>query len=303
MNRKDFGKLVEALRKEHTDENLEIWTQAKLAEESGLPVSLIGNIERGTKAQLRPEDLLALAKGLLLTSRERYAFFAAASGIDEEFVSKGDKDSQAILQDLTDILRQMKAPAFIVDPFGDVVVSNVASLMAYDINFELFLVSSQNSETNFNVMSLVYAPEFQRQRSLIGEGKWANFSYNAVMIFRLMTFTNRSHPYFQYLLRTFRKKYPHFREAWDSVYWHERDHLIDNTTLNLSNSTFGELKQIASDIVAITPNGQLRLYSFVPLNHETADAYRLMFQQGGEKIIPVLPDWPERPYPKSKVNL
>lgn len=80
MKRAEFGQLVTALRREHVDEWDRQWTQAKLAQETGLPLTVMGTIERGSKTQRDEATLLQLAQALQLTSGEREAFFTAASG-------------------------------------------------------------------------------------------------------------------------------------------------------------------------------------------------------------------------------
>ncbi|MEZ4684221.1 MAG: hypothetical protein R2932_59420 [Caldilineaceae bacterium] len=58
MNRAEFGQLVAALRKENID-LLEgkVWTQRRLAERANLPERAIGQIEQGTKMNLRGRSL------------------------------------------------------------------------------------------------------------------------------------------------------------------------------------------------------------------------------------------------------
>ena len=68
MDRKQFGKLVAALRKEQYDENGDRYTQASLAEailaqdrQTPLNEIIIGKIERGERAILDEHTLLNLA--------------------------------------------------------------------------------------------------------------------------------------------------------------------------------------------------------------------------------------------------
>jgi len=91
MNRKEFGKLIAALRKEHFDEDGNRLTQAKLAKraqqrdpQTPLNEIIIGKIERGERAMLDEQTLLSLADTLELTMGERREFFLAATGLDNE---------------------------------------------------------------------------------------------------------------------------------------------------------------------------------------------------------------------------
>lgn len=82
MDRKQFGKLVAALRKEQYDENGDRYTQAMLAEvilkqdrQTPLNDIVIGKIERGERTILDDQTLLNLANALKLTIGERRNFF------------------------------------------------------------------------------------------------------------------------------------------------------------------------------------------------------------------------------------
>ena len=81
MDRKQFGKLVAALRKEQYDENGDRFTQSKLAElilaqdpQTPLNDIVIGKIERGERTILDDQTLLNLADALKLTIGERRVF-------------------------------------------------------------------------------------------------------------------------------------------------------------------------------------------------------------------------------------
>ena len=87
MDRKEFGKLIAALRKEYFDEAGNRLTQAKLAElaQQRDPLSplneiIIGKIERGERAMLDDQTLISLADTLELTMGERQEFFWRQQG-------------------------------------------------------------------------------------------------------------------------------------------------------------------------------------------------------------------------------
>lgn len=67
MERAAFGKLVQALRREHRDEKGRVWTQEVLAERTQLPKRTIERIENGSLAHLDADILLRLADALELT--------------------------------------------------------------------------------------------------------------------------------------------------------------------------------------------------------------------------------------------
>ena len=91
MNRKEFGKLLAVLRKQHRDTHDHLYTQAKLAEVTGLSETVISNLERGTKENLK------LANTLHLTTQERKEFILVASNVDETQIYRTDQVVQGIL--------------------------------------------------------------------------------------------------------------------------------------------------------------------------------------------------------------
>ncbi|MGE5842322.1 MAG: helix-turn-helix domain-containing protein, partial [Deltaproteobacteria bacterium] len=84
MDRKQFGKLIAALRREQRDEHDHEYTQAKLAEVVGVSEQIIGKIERGEKITYEADLLINLAKAFRLSSPERQEFFLAAVGLEEK---------------------------------------------------------------------------------------------------------------------------------------------------------------------------------------------------------------------------
>ena len=85
MERKMFGKVVAALRKEQIDfDSGYSWSQEKLAKETGLTTRIVGKIERGSQVRLDRGTLQELARVFRLTSLERREFFAMASEITDE---------------------------------------------------------------------------------------------------------------------------------------------------------------------------------------------------------------------------
>ena len=70
MNRKNFGKLVAALRKENFDPNAsKAWTQEVLGERANLPPRTIQRIEQGELAHIDTQTLLPLVAGIAADNR------------------------------------------------------------------------------------------------------------------------------------------------------------------------------------------------------------------------------------------
>ena len=83
MNRKEFGKLIAALREEHLEfstRGMGVWTQTKLAKEANLAEKTIAQLEQGKKMNLDPQTLTQLARALKLTAGEQLELYTAAAG-------------------------------------------------------------------------------------------------------------------------------------------------------------------------------------------------------------------------------
>ena len=106
MNRKDFGRLIAALRKEHFDPVAgKVWSQKVLAQKTNLSSKIIVNLERGVKVNLDETTLIQLADAFSLTPLERQEFFAAAKtgGVKNFFVEmnmENYKDSASYIHGL-----------------------------------------------------------------------------------------------------------------------------------------------------------------------------------------------------------
>jgi transcriptional regulator with XRE-family HTH domain len=296
VNRAEFGQLVEALRKEHLDKDNKTWTQQKLAAEARLSEQMIGTIERGSKAALDADTLLRLAHALGLTSNERKKFFAAASGIRIEQVSRGDQERVTGLQEMLAYLKQVYAPAFLLDSFGDIIALNQGCAILYqDPDLQSFQHSSRNAALNFNLLLPVFAPEFKGQRASNQEVEI--FQVNTIAFFRTLTFERRCHPYFVHLLERMRRSSPSFKRLWRDVDLRESDYFMDKILLKVQHPQLGSLSQFACSITAVIATDELRLFTFVPLGEPTFQAFQKLFLEfNAQEVMHLLPQWPHKEF-------
>ncbi len=225
MNRKDFGKLITALRKEHTDPDDKVWTQEQLANETNLSHQQIGDIERGEKANIEPDTILALAKALELTTTERKEFFLAASGVENEDIAPNNVPV-VVLNEMLQIIKDIHLPALIMDAYGELVAINQGTVTLYRLDMDDFQNSSINQATKFNFMRLVFSEEFESQRTMMGES-WTTFANETVAIFRTISFRYRASAYFRYILPELRK-FKLFRKYWETAPYQEYKQYLDN---------------------------------------------------------------------------
>lgn len=294
MNRKYFGELIAALRKEHTDAEGKVWTQARLAQETGLSQVLIGNIERGHKVSLEPDLLLKLATILELTNGERREFFMAAAAVDNEDIPLADPP-EVVLKQLLQVLASIYLPAGIMDVFGEIVAVNAAFLKMYNIEISFFQNPTLNPATRFNSMRICFSDEFEKQRDMMG-GFWPEFAHDAMFLFRTISLRYRYHAYFRYILPEL-KKFRMFRNYWDKVRYQEHRQYTDTTIFQAHIPEVGFIRSITSATTAITIQGELFLQTVVPLNALTARLFLEMAEQTTQQIYLLAP-WPDKPLPK-----
>ncbi len=290
MNRKEFGALIAALRKDHRDLDDSLFTQARLAQLAGLSEMTIGNIERGTKEKFEADIIIKLANALKLTSGERIQFLLAASGVKTEDLLGAPDLAQKALHVLVPILEQLHTPAFISDSFGDLIYVNPVVLSVYNFDLQLFSSPEEPPATRFNVMRVLFAPEFESQRKMMGN-TWPPFALQTILLFRVTSFRYKGHPYFRQNLLPELNKYPLFRRYWQTPRTDEE--LLTNLNfITLNHPAWGLLKFVSDPMQTITSFGDLNLYSFQPLGLETAKTCIKIAEQAGLGARSLAP-WPK----------
>lgn len=300
MNRKEFGRLVAALRKENMDEHLQCWTQERLAQEANLPVALIGNIERGTKTNIYPDTLVKLANALHLTTGERKAFFAEASGVDIQHTLRPSTETPMILQEMLSILGNSFVPTVLMDSYCDIVAMNHSFFIMYAFKPE-DLTPQENNPTQYNIMRLIFGPDFEfQQKRIMGWDRWA---YTTLMLFREMCLKHRAEPHMIDIISSL-NKYPKFRQVWVfATHGQElevKDQFTDNTLVSFNHPEFGWIKSITSSITSQTSFGELNLYSLQPIDEHTFNTFNKIVEKQGRKTIAILPNWPDKPTLKKR---
>lgn len=304
MNRRDFGRLIMALRKEHIVDG-KSWSQGQLAaaantvlgRQGAFNEDIIGNIERG-KRVLDPPELLAIATALELTSGERQEFFLAASGIDSQDIIRKESSPRKVLSCLLDTAGRIHLPAFVIDSYCDIVAFNAAVpvLLELEETPELDPCRAYSAPLGLNMMRFVFStPGVNHFKDRMRE-KWEDYAYKNIMIFRTLTLQNRLTPYFQSLLFAL-KRYAHFRFFWEGIFCQEKDYFVDNKLFHLRTKTWGKLVYSSTDITALTTAGNLFLCIYAPASDETARVFREVLSQTGPAMIRIDNDWPAKSIP------
>ncbi|MCG3211422.1 MAG: hypothetical protein FOGNACKC_05068 [Anaerolineae bacterium] len=298
MNRREFGTLIAALRKEHFDEDGNRLTQAKLAEQalqfdphSPLNEIIIGKIERGERALLDDQTLLSLANTLELTMGERREFFLAATGLDNEQIYATETEAGEILASVLQMLADIQLPALLVDNYLDVIAANAILLKLYDAT-QIDLRYRRGRPAGLNLLSFIFSADFAPHRQQMNQRQWQNFAVGNVIYFRRVTLRVRMTDYFASLLAQLRHN-REFRWFWEQVFYEEKRFFVGGESFQLGATGASRFSFLTAPLVTLTPYGNLEIITHVPRNVETAAAFYHMAETSPAQAFQYSP-WPEK---------
>lgn len=282
MNKKEFGKLIQTLRKECFNEDLHSLTQEELAQKTGLSVRTIIRLEKGDEAvKLQGKELEKLADALQLTSGERKEIFLAASGIENNKVALTQYHPAEILDSLIQLMKKVYAPAFIMDSYHDLIAVNSGINLLYGIESSYWPDLTHYS-TNFNNLRFYFSPEFTKQQEMMGM-YWDEVVRYNIIFFRVRSLQYRTTRYFTELFSELRN-YPRFIRYWRDAYWQEKDYIIDGGHHNLNSPLWGKLEYIVSRYTALTTYGDLMLCVYTPASLNTFETFSNIVKQASLEI-------------------
>ncbi len=292
MERKMFGKVVAALRKEQMDfDSGNNWSQERLAEETGLTTRIIGKIERGSQVRLDKAILQDLAQAFKLTSLERREFFAMASEISDESIVRSDLNHQEVFARLWGTLGTLCTPAFLMDSFGDLVGANRAVLDFHRLNW-VQLEAVRCAAGNVNLLSLLLAPDAPLRR-VMGPG-WNAIALANMRQWRVMTLRYRHTARFRNLFATL-SAYPDFQMLWAASRKRVED---DNSRLRshfYQHGVYGPVAYTVFTNASLSNYGDLYLATFVPRNRDTGAVFQNLAEKHHRPLA--LMPWPNPSLP------
>lgn len=298
MNRKEFGKLIAALRKEHIDEDGNRLTQAKLAEKvlqrdphTPLNEVIIGKIERGERALLDEQTLLNLADTLELTMGERREFFLAATGLDNVQIYAGQISPEEILASTMQMLADIQLPALLVDNYLDVIAANSLLLQMYGTS-QVDLYNRMGQPAGLNLLGFIFSSDFEPQRKFMTQRQWNKFAVGNVIYFRRVTLQYRMTAYFAGLFAQLRRS-REFRWYWEQVFYEEKLHFVGGESFQMASPESGRFSYLTAPLVTLTPYGNLEIITHIPRNVETATAFHQM-ATAASIVAHQLSSWPEK---------
>lgn len=285
MERAAFGKLVQALRREHRDEKGRVWTQEVLAERTQLSKRTIERIENGSLAHLNADILLRLADALELTIGERHEFFFAATGIIDQKSATYKRSPEESLQYLIDVLRNMNLPAFVTDQYANVVAANMIIIKLFDIPMEL-IETAHLLPHGYNLMRVVFGTEYDFRR-VVGT-MWDEVARHNMQLFRTPTLRVRADDYFVELLNRL-MQYREFKRFWERAHLETEDTSAGNFWYQYTHPVYGPLSYVAILSQIPTGMGVLCLHTYVPLSPATTDWFAKLSAAANHDVFPLAP--------------
>ena len=289
MDRFEFGMLVASLRDDVR------WTQAELAEKSGLDVAVISNIERGARRDLLKDNILIkLADTFQLTTLERQEFLFAASGVGYDGVLRGENDdakssfdAEAFIMQMGEDIGNLTLPVLVTDAFCDILLANRCLLEFYNAPQTLMNTVGDSLE-GFNQMRYVFHAD-SNFRGLVGEDEWDRFTLINARYFRRRSLRVRSKPYFKSLLNEFldNKKYPSFERCWRRMVFESHDDYY--IPFEKPNEESENCFVAVESLLALTPYGDLYMQQLLPLNRKTSRRIERILDKVGQGYIRLAP--------------
>lgn len=291
MEHATFGKVVAALRKEQISfHNGQNWSQQDLATESGLTPRIVGRIERGEQARLDGDVLGALATAFNLTSLERREFFAIASEVADQEIVRKDLCDDEVFAEVWNLLNDLCVPAFLTDPFFDIVGVNRSLLSFHGIGIQE-LQAFKSTATGVNNLGILFAPDSPMKR-VLGLG-WQPIAHANVQQWRVATLRYRHTNRFRQLFAAL-SELTEFRMMWAAG--NDVEHAIEDCSRLRScvynHGVHGAVAYTVFVNISLSASGELHLCAFVPQDGDTATLFQKMAANDNSAVR--VSQWPNQ---------
>jgi transcriptional regulator with XRE-family HTH domain len=306
MNRKEFGKLIASLRRDMG------WTQSQLAGMADIDEPIISQIERGVKRHFDSGQLVALAGAFQMITLERQEFFLASTGVEPSEmvrpnlpqVSSDTDNPEKELEKIQRLMEQIRVPAFVRDPYSDIIMANGPMAALYGMNpsnLEMDLNTSGmtfNSPHSFNIIHYLFFQSQPIRAHVNRDQDWDSYFLNALRTFRISTLRYRAKPYFNYLMQIFQNPvlYPSFERYWKLTYSMEQDSEANTYIVSYPSRNLGDMTFMSTSTQFITAFGELYLVQSQPLNENTERIFSRLANTY-ENAVYRYASWPEKRIP------
>ena len=131
----------------------------------------------GCSTRLDGEILTQLARAFNLTSLERREFFAMASEVTDKEIVRTDLCNEEVFEQVWALLDSLQTPAFLMDPFCDIIGANRSLIAFHNINLTR-LQAAKFTSVGINNLALLLSPG-SPLRQILGHA-WQSITLNNV---------------------------------------------------------------------------------------------------------------------------
>ena len=275
MEHETFGKIVAALRKEQVDPiSGHSWSQQNLADKTGFTQRIVSKIERGRQAKLDGEILRKLASAFNLTSLERREFFAMASEVNDDEIVRTDSCDEEVFAQVWELLNDLRAPAFLMDAYGDIIGVNRAMLAFHNVSIAR-IQDMKGTSVSVNNLALLL-DNGTPLRQMMGHA-WQSIALVNVQQWRVMTLRYRHTPRYSQLFASL-SAYPEFRMFWAAG--NDPERAIDDCSrfrsYSYNHGTHGHVAYTVFVNTSLSIHGELYFSVLVPRNAPTSSLFQIL---------------------------
>jgi transcriptional regulator with XRE-family HTH domain len=290
MNRKEFGALIAALRREQFDPiEGKSWTQSVLAEKTNLSQRTIEEIERGAKAGIDSDTLVRLANAFQLSTVERMRFITLASNVENADILINPTSPAKTLEEAKLFFQEMRLPALVYDAFYNIVMINHPFLRLYQVS-EHFFDPAMTCSAKFNILRFFFdkdSPVMAAFGMIPEELALVNVQY-----FRALSFEYRHTEYFTSLFKDL-ARYPKFTKFWENIKYEPSDLYNRWKEETYYHQQYGTLRYVITTTPLLTLPYNLYLSVYLPKSLQTQDTFAHIAQEVGT-VTKHLQLWPHR---------
>lgn len=288
MDQIGFGELVRALREEQRNPitNIQLSREA-LAEKAGLHDETLKRIESG-KQLPKPDQLLAIANALELNAAERGEFIFAGSGIKNTYLVPAHHKPEYAMQLCLETLQRLYTPAFAIDPFSDVVATNLAAVHLYGLENQSYY-EWRDLPYPINIIEFLFRDNPLGGPPLILGGDMDKTALNNVFNFRLLSLQFRARPYFKSLLERL-SKLKDFGKYWERAKYFQGDTAMGEPFFVRR----WNVRIVRSYITFPTAYGPLRIVTYSPIDEQSHRQIAVLMERAGMESFETS-RWPEKP--------
>ncbi len=264
------------------------WTRETLSEAIHLTPNQLGRLERGDRKYLDHQTLELLAKAFKLTNLEQKEFFIAASGLKDEVLFQNEIPEHQ-LNNLLSMMESLQVPAFLLDPYGDIIAANTSAVNLFCITQEL-IDYALTIPAGLNHMRFMYSSDYGF-KDIVGSC-WREAATFEIYLFRRSTLRYRHKDYFDFIFKALLKE-KDFDIDW---YASQRNTMYKNLTyeaFNYDHPRYGEVSYTATETIVNTREGDLYLIIYNPADNSTTKVFNTLNGPGKNHAIK-LASWPEK---------